>query len=375
MSTYSEPVEEWSTAFLAALADPGSTLPFLPQPRSFANQTVRQAVRLRRGGGAVRLGLSNEFGTVPLRIDEVTIGGAPALLDGSRAWKIPPGAAAVGDPVALPVAAGDEVVVSCRVVAETGPATYLHSAQRAAEISSADRDAERTGSLYWIDRVLVDTPATGPVVVALGDSITRGDATTPDRDQRYPDHLQRRLDAAGLAGLEGVAGAVVLNAGIGANRLLRPGVGPAMVDRFDRDVLGVPEATHVVLLAGANDLGGQSRPSAEELVDGLFGLAQRAERAGVRPILATITPFGGSVYPAFVAPGNEELRRAVNRTLLGQRDRAVLDFAAALADPADPTRLAAAFDSGDGVHPSDAGAAALAAAVDLDLLAATGVPR
>jgi len=124
-----------------------------------------------------------------------------------------------------------------------------------------------------------------------------------------------------------------------------------------------------VLLAGANDLGGQPRPSGDELLDGLFSLARRAERAGVRPVLATITPFGGSVYPSFVAPGNERLRQEVNRALLGQRDRPVLDFAAALADPADPTRLAAAFDSGDGVHPSDAGAAALAEAVDLALFA------
>ena len=70
--------------------------------------------------------------------------------------------------------------------------------------------------------MLIDRPASGPVVVTLGDSITRGDGTTPDLDQRYPDHLQRRLLAAG------VEGAVVLNAGIGGNRLLRPVIGPSM---------------------------------------------------------------------------------------------------------------------------------------------------
>jgi lysophospholipase L1-like esterase len=373
--------QTWTTAYLAALIDPGSTLPFLPQPRAFSGQTLRQAVRLCRGGTTVRLVLSNEFGHRPLLIDAITVRGAsgtgrPAPLGGSRSWEVPPGQTATSDPITLPVAPGDELTIDCFVAATTEPAAVLPAAQRTTQIAPGDQlgrrrltDADRSASLYWIARVLVDAPAAGPVVVALGDSITRGDGTSVDRDQRYPDHLQRRLLAAGMAG------GVVLNAGLSGNRLLRALVGPAMTDRFPRDVLSVAEATHVVVMAGINDLGlpgvlGQRRPGAGELLDGLFGLARRAQRRGIQPILGTITPFAGSTYPALVAEGNEDLRQEVNHAVTAQRDWPVADFAAAVADPADPTRLAAAFDSGDGVHPGDAGARALADAVDIALFAA-----
>jgi lysophospholipase L1-like esterase len=371
--------DTWTTAYAAALADPADTLPFMPQPRSFRGQTVRQVVRLRRGGTRLRLTLSNEFGHAPLVIDEVTVSAArggparTAALGGSGRWEIPAGAVAVSDPVPLPTTAGDEVAVACYAAGQAGPGAYLHSAQRtghAAPGNQAGRgqldglDGARSfTSLYWITRVLTDAPASGPVIVALGDSVTRGDGTTVDCEQRYPDHLQARLLAAGLDG------AVVLNAGLGANRLLRPGLGPAMTDRFARDVLGVAEATHVIIMGGLNDLGlpallGGPRPTAGELIDGLFGLACRAAERGIKPVLGTITPFLASRYEFFLTDGNEDIRQTVNHAVLTQRDWPVADFAAALADQDDSGRVAAAYDSGDGVHPSDAGARALAVAVD-----------
>ena len=382
----------WTTAYLAALAGAGDALAFFPPPRRFTGQTVRQRVRLRRGGTSARLALSNEFGRDPLVIDAVLVGNGdltsttPALYRGAGKWEIPAGATAISDPIALPMttlaatadgaaaggaAAGGELAVDCFVSGTAEAATFLHSAQRTGEVAPGDQlgrprlaDSERFTALYWITRVLVDRPAAGPVIVALGDSITRGDGTTADLDQRYPDHLQRRLVGAGIDD------AVVLNAGIGGNRLLRPVMGPSMTDRFDRDVLGVGEATHVLILAGTNDIAlpsmlGGKRPAAGDIIDGLRGLARRAERRGVRPVLGTITPFGGSSIDAFLADGNEDVRLAVNDAIIAQTDWPVMDFAAALADPDDPGRLAAAFDSGDGVHPGDAGARALAAAVDL----------
>jgi lysophospholipase L1-like esterase len=218
------------------------------------------------------------------------------------------------------------------VSGDAEPAAYLHSAQRTGEVLPG---AERFTSLYWITRVLTDAPAAGPVVVALGDSITRGDGTSADRDQRYADHLQRRLLAAGLEG------AAVLNAGIGGNRLLGPLFGPTMTERFARDVLGVPEATHVLIMGGINDLAMGS--PADDITGALFALARRAQQHGVQPILGTMTPMMGSVYEMFRADGNEDVRQAVNQAITGQRDWPVADFAAALADPDDPTRLAAAL--------------------------------
>ena len=375
----------WTTAYLAALAGADDALPFFPPPRRFTGQTVRQRVRLRRGGRAARLELSNEFGRDPLVIGAVLVGNGdltsttPALQRGAGKWEIPAGGTAISDPIPLPVtthaaaggaAPGGELVVDCLVSGTAEAATFLQSAQQTGEVAPGDQlgrprlaDSERFTALHWICRVLTDRPASGPVVVTLGDSITRGDGTTPDLDQRYPDHLQRRLLAAG------VEGAVVLNAGIGGNRLLRPVIGPSMTERFDRDVLGVPEATHVLILAGTNDISlpsmlGERRPVADEIVYGLRALARRAARHGVQPVLGTITPFGGSSIDAFPAD-NEDLRLAVNDAIIGQAQWPVVDFAAALADPDDRSRLAVAFDSGDGVHPGDAGALALAAAVDL----------
>jgi lysophospholipase L1-like esterase len=367
----------WSTAYLAALTGPHDTPTFLPPSRTFSDQTVRQAVRLRRGGTAVRLVLSNEFGRVPLVIDEVTVSDPGGRLmvaaphDGSVRWEIPAGATATSDPVPLPVAAGDELAVSCFVADTIGLATYLHSAQRTGEVAAGNQlrephltDTEPFASLYWISRVLVDTPPTGPVIVALGDSITRGDGTTVDGEQRYPDHLQRRLLATGLDG------AAVLNAGLGGNGLLTGPVGPAMMDRFARDVLDVAEATHVLIMGGLNDIAGQPPygdrpPSAADIVESLFGLARRARQHGIQPVLGTITPCSDSSYESFRADGVDQLRRAVNEALTAQRDWPLVDFAAAVADPDDPRRLAAAYDSGDGVHPGDAGHRALADAVDL----------
>jgi lysophospholipase L1-like esterase len=371
----------WTTAYLAALAGPGETLPFIPPSRAFGGQTVRQAVRLRRGGSAVRVVLSNEFGRTPLVIDEVTVGAPgpgqvrPARRGQAARWEIPAGQTATSDPVPLATAAGDELVISCFVAGRAGPATYLHSAQRAGEVAPGHQPGRRPlaggesfTSLYWIARVLVDAPPAGPVIVALGDSITRGDATTTDRDQRYPDHLQRRLLAAGAGG------AVVLNAGLGGNRLLRAGVGPSVSDRFGRDVLGVAEATHVLILAGLNDIAlpavlGEPRPAADDIAAGLMALAARAAQHGISPVLGTITPVGGSRHESFAADGSDDLRRSVNHAVRTQEHWPVADFAAALAEPGDPARLAAALDSGDGLHPGDAGARALADAVDLSVFA------
>lgn len=387
----------WTTAHLAAMAwaDPASA--FLRGPGDLAGRTVRQCVRLGRGGGALRLVLSNEYGDRPLVLGRVTASAGGVVrevrLRGAARWEIAPGERVTSDPVPLPSTAGDELYVGC-FLPGPGPApsaTFLHSAQRTGLHAPGDRldepvmtGAEPFTSLHWIARVLVDAPATGPVVIAYGDSITRGDATTPDRDQRYPDHLQRRLLAARAPR---TAGAVVLNAGLGGNRLLGPGIGPSMAERFARDVLAVPEATHVIIMGGINDIAsapaaehetaeghgrseghrpsGKPVPAGREAVvlAGLYALAARARRHGIRPLLGTVTPFGGSLL-AFGAQGGEEVRQAVNKALAAQRDWPFVDFAAAVADPADPTRLATPFDCGDGVHPSDAGAAALAGAVE-----------
>jgi lysophospholipase L1-like esterase len=365
----------WTTAHLAALAAVDPAFSWAPQPLDHSGRTVRQAVRLRRGGTAIRVVLSNEYGDGPLELDEVTVrdGGGRTVLPvprgGRLRWEIPAGETVTSDPVPLATIAGEELLISCFAAGPVPVASYLHSAQRTGETAPGNQASERELrgasqflSLYWIARVLVDAPADGPVIVAFGDSITRGDKTTPDRDRRYPDQLQRRLLSAG-SGEAGLRGAVVLNAGLGANRVLKAGLGPSMRDRFTRDVLSVPEATHVIIMGGANDIGlpgllGGAPPTGRELADGLLELAARAKGHGIQPILGTTTPFRGA---------DQSLRETVNGAIRSQRDWPVAEFAAAVADPANGARLLPALDSGDGLHPGDAGALAMAMAVDLTL--------
>jgi lysophospholipase L1-like esterase len=360
----------WTTSYIAALAWGDAAFYWAPQPLDFSGQTVRQAVRLRRGGTAIRLVLSNEYGETPLTFEEVAVSdrdgmeALPVLRGGQARWEIPAGDTATSDPVSLVTNAGDELLISCVSAGRAPVATYLHSAQRTGEAAPGNQagsqeliGATQFPSLYWIARVLVNAPAAGPVIVAFGDSITRGDLTTPDQDQRYPDHLQRRL-------LEtGANGAVVLNSGLGANRVLQTGLGPSMLDRFARDVLSIPEATHVIIMGGANDIGlpailGGVPPSGGDLADGLFSLAARAKEHGIQPVLGTTTPFSRS---------DEQIRGAVNSAIRSQRNWPVADFAAAVADPGNLGVLSPAFDSGDGLHPGDGGARALAGAVDLSV--------
>ncbi|HET7836656.1 MAG TPA: SGNH/GDSL hydrolase family protein [Variovorax sp.] len=209
------------------------------------------------------------------------------------------------------------------------------------------------------------------VVVAFGDSITEGAGAVNENGKpvRYPERLEARLRA--------MPGAVqVVNAGISGNRLLADNVGPKGIARFEHDVLAQPGVTHVVILIGINDIGfsmpeGASepirgQPAAEEITAGLQGLIQQAKARGVKVLLGTLLPFKGSSY---WSKEKESRRDAVNRWIRSRRHvEAVVDFDAAMRDPSDPQALKAAYDSGDHLHPGNAGYAAMADAIDLRAL-------
>jgi lysophospholipase L1-like esterase len=210
-------------------------------------------------------------------------------------------------------------------------------------------------------------------IAVLGDSITDGYGVQPDTNLRWPDHLAARLRAD-----PAFAQVAVLNAGIGGNRLLLDGLGPNALARFERDVLSQPGVTHLVVLEGVNDLGVLTRdgPVAAErhaalvaqATEALRQIVLRARARGVTVIGGTILPFATST--TYHPPAETEAdRQAINAWIRapGNFD-AVIDFDAALRDPANPSRLDPALDSGDGLHPSLDGYRAMAAAVPLDLL-------
>lgn len=360
-------------------------------PADLAGATLRQIVHLSLGGRRVRIRLSNAFGTAPLELFAVSVARAVApgsaavepgtrravTFDGRAEVVVPAGADYLSDPVELEVAPLSSLSVDLRFAAPP-PRQTGHPGARttswlirgegeggAGEVKSVERWFQLSGV-----EVEAEAPAAG--IVALGDSITDGHATTTNGDDRWTDDLARRLQ--GSAPTREVA---VLNEGIGGNRLLLDGLGPNALSRFDRDVLSQAGARWVIVLEGINDLGmlthaGPVSPAAHSaevagLIEAYRQIVSRAHAHGLKVIGGTLTPFVGSDFYHPDA-ANEADRQAVNAWIRGPGHfDAVVDFDAALRDPARPDRLAPAYDSGDHLHPSPEGYRVMAAAIPLQL--------
>ncbi|GLY05881.1 SGNH/GDSL hydrolase family protein [Actinoplanes sp. NBRC 101535] len=368
------------------------------EPLVLTDRTVRQVTHTSIGGDRLRIRLTNEFGVMPLRVGEVHValrsgGGASTdtvpgtdhrvTFGGRSSVTIPAGAPLVSDPVPLPTEAHADLVISVYLPERTPVTTLAAFAFRDNMIAAGNVTADRRitpvstiGQYLFLSGVSVH--AAGSAIVTLGDSITNGADTEVNADHRWPDLLSARL-----GGRFGIA-----NVGVSGNRLLHDPNPPAgsgaeayaayfgqsALRRFDRDVLAQPGAEHLVVLLGVNDLGhpGTSAPpdevvSADDLIGGHQQLVERAHQAGIRAYGATVLPFKDDTL-GFHSPENERKRSTLNRWIRssGTYD-GVIDFDAAVRDPSDPLRLRAAYDSGDHLHPNDAGMAAMAAAVPLRL--------
>jgi len=312
--------------------------------------------------GAAHVAVRDTGAAIVTSTDRViTFGGRPRVT-------IRPGAAVVSDGVRLDVPALAELAVSlyladsARVVTRHALALQTSYVSGAGDLTAARGFAADTMRIWpFLSGVDVTNPAATGAIVALGNSITDGAGWTPNTNRRWPDILARRLLASGEPA-KGVA-----NAGISGNRVLSFGTGPSALARFDRDVLTQPGATHVIVLEGINDIGRGSAEnvSAEDVIFGLHQLADRARERGLVVIGATLTPTGpGPQFP----PELETKRMAVNAWIRtsGVCD-GVIDFDAAIQDPAMPTRMLPVYDSGDHLHPSDAGYKAMGEAIDLRL--------
>ncbi|MEV1248236.1 SGNH/GDSL hydrolase family protein [Nonomuraea sp. NPDC050022] len=369
--------QTWIAAFRSAPVSPYE--PTLVHPsRSFDDQTLRQIVRVRGGGARLRVRLSNLYGKEPLTIaririalhatasaitpgtdTEVTFGGTPDVT-------IEAEHEAVSDPVDLATTAETDLVISTYYAAPCGPATYHPFALRTGYVTAGDvasqpelTHAEEVESRFHLTGIDVLTPPGRRVVAAFGDSLTDGVGTTPEANLRYTDQMARRAAAAGIS---------MINLGIAGNRLLTDVFGESGTARFDRDVLAAPGVTHLILELGLNDIClpgmlGTPPVSADELIDGYTAIAERARRHGLTTVITTLTPFNGAgaISPGFDTPGNEELRRRVNRWIrTSAKFDAVADLDQAVRDSAAPATVAAAYDSGDHIHLNDAGAQAMA---------------
>jgi lysophospholipase L1-like esterase len=353
-----------------------------------SNQTIRQIVRATIGGRRVRVVLSNHFGTAPVAIGAAHLGlrqSDAALVErsvkqltfsGSPSAAVLPGAVLVSDPVDLEVKPLMDLAIDLFLPGDLGtgpsPVTFHQGASQTNFVSEPGNHSGsaslpvsgRTTSWFLLARVEVVAPAGAGAIVAFGDSITDGARSTMDMNARWPDHLARRLASRRGPPL------AVLNAGISGNRVLGDGAGQSALARFDKDVLMQTGVTHVVIMEGINDIGlarNNPAPSAADLIAGHQQLIDRARARGLKVIGATLTPFEGAGY---FTPEGEAKRQALNEWIRtsGAYD-GVIDFDRVTRDPSAPSRFLPLYDSGDNLHPGDAGYKAMGEAVELRLFA------
>jgi lysophospholipase L1-like esterase len=367
-----------------AQTGPPRPSPIPPFPQALGDQTVRMIVRASVGGSRARLTLSNALGMKPVHVGAVhaalrerdsgvVAGSDRAVTFGGRAsFTIQPGALVVSDPIDLAVPALAELAVSLYLPEDTGAVTthalglnttYVAGGNAAGAASLPG--AAMNFTYFWLTGVEVLAPAKAGTIVAFGDSITDGFSTTPNTHREWPAVL-----AAKLASDRATAQWAVVNVGISGNRVRRDVAGTSALARFDRDVLSRAGVRWLVLLEGINDITfsalprapEEQRTTADQLIEALAQIVDRAHARGIKVIGGTLTPMGGLWLHN---TDTEAMREAVNDWIrAGGKLDALADFDAATRDPGQPERLRPDFDSGDHIHPNDAGNAAMANAID-----------
>lgn len=355
------------------------TLPIVGS-KGFENQTIRQVVRISQAGASFRIRFTNEYGQKPLDIGAATVAlaspdgkllGAPIVVtfSGRTVTTIPAGAPLLSDPVHIDVKALESLSISLFVPGATGPCT-CHFAGTATTWISNPGDFTHTGfvakevsnSRAFISAVEVET-ASPRTIITFGDSITDGTASTNNTNRRWPDVLAERLVAAGKT-------SAISNQAIAGNRVLAHQAaifGENALARFDRDISSVPNAKWLIVLEGVNDIGsaGANPPSADQIIAGYEQLIARSHAQGIKVYFATILPYEGARYFQDVG---EAVRQQLNTWIRtsGKPD-GVIDFDAAMKDPASPRKMKAELQSGDWLHPNDAGYKVMGEAIDLAL--------
>jgi len=373
------------------IPEPQNALP----PDDLRDATVRQIFHLSVGGPALRVHLSNAFGTEALHVTSVHIArplspSSPAIdattdrplaFAGSAEVTVPPGAEFVSDPIEFPVPARSDLAVTFHLDApparETGhpgsraTSYYVHGdSVKAATLT----EPGQVDHWYQVSEIDVQAVPGAAAVVALGDSITDGHGATTNGNDRWTDVLAERLQGSPNTRSIGVS-----NQGIGGNHLLTDGLGPNALARFDRDVLAPAAVQWLIVFEGVNDLGGLARNGevspaehaamVSRIIAAYQQILARAHAHGLRVFGATITPYVGSNY-YHPGPLSEEDRQRVNQWIraAGHFD-AVIDFDSVVRDPQHPDRFLPAYDCGDHLHPSPAGYRAMGNAVPLALFA------
>jgi len=393
--------QQWAASWTASPTDAATPLDAaaIAVPVAVSDQTFRMIVTPHLGGTVLRIHLSNRFGSAPMTFGHVTVGIAGSgsvqqpvnvTFGGQSGVTAPAGQDVVSDPVDLTFQAFQPLAVSIFTPGLQGAptkhwnanATSYYSLPLSGDLASAGSDLGfplATEAWMFVEGIDVEAPQSTGVVVAFGDSITDGfvastvaslpvSLSAADKNGRYPDDLQRRIDAAGIP-------LSVVDAGISSNRLLTDGggqfEGPSGLSRFQTDALGRPGVTGVLVLEGINDLGiPPATTTADQLIAGYQQLIAEAHAAGVKIWLGTIMPASNALFDGTLpAPQSETYREQVNAWIRSQQlADGVVDFDAAMRDPSDPNVLNPAYASVDNLHPNLLGYQVMANAVNLSML-------
>ncbi|KAF4409824.1 MULTISPECIES: SGNH/GDSL hydrolase family protein [Streptomyces] len=378
-----EPSDGWTGSWAASTGGYTEVGPW-------TDRTLRLVVHTSAGGPGVRIRLDNTFAAGPVRIGSATValqdsgaGAAgepvPLAFAGRSGAEIPAGAQLWSDPLDFSVPANTNLLVSFHLPGPVLAAPVHTKALQRSFLStpgSGDRSGDADGSAFTETLTTypfltgVDVRGGPGSVVALGDSITDGNTSTVDGNRRWPNVLAQRLQRQHEVPRYGV-----LNHGISANRVVTdryPGDGVSTdtggvsaQHRLERDVLAQTGVRTVVVFEGINDVRWGTSP--EQVTAGLRAIAERARERGLKVVAATVAPCEG--YPD-CSPEVDARRTAVNAFIRehsgpGEVFDAMLDFDAVIRDPERPSRMLPAYDSGDHLHPGDAGLRALAESVDL----------
>ncbi|WP_454815435.1 SGNH/GDSL hydrolase family protein [Labrys neptuniae] len=365
-------------------------------PEVLGDQTVRQIARISVGGEQVRVVISNEFGTRPVAIGSASValskGGSaideasvkPLTFGGKPSAVIPPGAPLLSDPVDLPVKALSSLAVSFYLPNRAGITSVHWDGAQTGYVSEpgdktkeADFKAVSTNkSRLLLSRILTTAKPESKAIVFFGDSITDGACSSPDKNNRWPDHIAERLQA------EGHQDVAVVNEAYSGNRVLSNGMGTNALSRFDMSVLSHPKVSTVVMMMGINDIGWPGKdaitpadpePTAEDVIAGYKQIIDRAHAHGIRFVGVTLSPFvdtfKGLPTSGYYTPEKEKIRQEVNAWIRANKTAdGLIDFDKVLQDTKDSSRINPAYDCGDHLHPNDAGYEAMAKAVDLGVL-------
>lgn len=358
----------------------------MPPAPGLTGNSLRQIVRVSVGGKKIRLRFTNAFSQDSVQMKSVRIAvskGGSAIdaktskqlrFKGQSAVTLAPGSALTSDPLAFNLKPGSEVAIticfdhtSTTLSGHPGSRTTSYLLPGTSTNGTDFSTAVPTEHWYVLEGMEVLAPAKAASIAILGNSITDGRGSETNKQNRWPDVLSRRLLQQSATRNVGV-----LNLGIGGNCVLRGGLGPTALKRFDRDILDQQGLRWVVVFIGVNDIGGTPNTQEaadrtyERLVEAYLQFIEKAHAKGLKVYGGTIMPFKGNGY---YSEFREACRQKVNEWIRTKGHFDVcIDFDACMRDPNDAASLPAEMDfQNDFLHPNAEGYRKMGEFVDLKL--------